>query len=411
MGLKERIQNLFSSGDSGEIEFEPEEAVERFREEREKELRRARRRAEELSGKTDDLMDRLEEDLEEVREYEDVDDIDLVEDVARDFYRKRKNMLEKFEPSEKLEDQREELRDFVEDFNDVTRKQGAVMKRIQKSSGTLSGTIDEIMEHADRLDDFMESEYSAIRQRKEIERIQKTITDIEDEIEDLKQDIEDEDTEKLEEELEKVRESIEDLKESEKWERKEELEEELEYLEEKKEDRLRDISLEKSKMERGLKKMLYEIDEGDGEFDGEVQKLRRIKDERFESIQGDLESTLDSAVDFLEEKELIDDRQLKKFREAADSLSNLDSRTEEIQEYRDRIEEAREVLEELEVQDELEELEKEKDKVQQELEDRRRKIEEKKEQLEDLREKKEKRIEELEDKLDSYIGPAVSIED
>lgn len=411
MGLKERIQNLFSSGDSGEIEFEPEEAVERFREEREKELRRARRRAEELSGKTDDLMDRLEEDLEEVREYEDVDDIDLVEDVARDFYRKRKNMLEKFEPSEKLEDQREELRDFVEDFNDVTRKQGAVMKRIQKSSGTLSGTIDEIMEHADRLDDFMESEYSAIRQRKEIERIQKTITDIEDEIEDLKQDIEDEDTEKLEEELEKVRESIEDLKESEKWERKEELEEELEYLEEKKEDRLRDISLEKSKMERGLKKMLYEIDEGDGEFDGEVQKLRRIKDERFESIQGDLESTLDSAVDFLEEKELIDDRQLKKFREAADSLSNLDSRTEEIQEYRDRIEEAREVLENLEVQDELEELEKEKDKVQQELEDRRRKIEEKKEQLEDLREKKEKRIEELEDKLDSYIGPAVSIED
>ena len=49
-------------------------------------------------NETQSHVEKLDSDLEELKDYSDAEDLNIVEDVAKNFYRTRKNLVQQFDP-------------------------------------------------------------------------------------------------------------------------------------------------------------------------------------------------------------------------------------------------------------------------------------------------------------------------
>ena len=409
MSLLKRIRNILQSEEKEKLETRLDEIDETFRQERIKEIEKARDRRDGLVQQSRDIISDIEDSLEEVREFEDEEDLDIVEDVAENFYNTRKNLLKNLELSEDIEKHSEDFNSFVEEFNDVSMKEGAVMQRIHSKSGKLGESIEEAVDHSEELEKFVENGFKPVLKLREfsdekakLERKRRKLDSVKSELEDLE-------IEKAREKVSEKKEEITELEESDEMARKEELESQREKLVEKRDSSKKSIERNISGIERGLKKAIYAIENGEIEFSGRKSDLQRLLDREYME-KPEAAQNLRGLVDQLESNSILEGRQLESFRDGCRELENLGDRVEEVRSLEDEIEKLEEEIDDLEVAREYEELEEELSRLQEELDRLEERRSELKQDRDELEEEIRQEVQQLEKSLSQELGREVEIE-
>ncbi|PSH00167.1 MAG: hypothetical protein BRC28_00840 [Nanohaloarchaea archaeon SW_4_43_9] len=401
-GVLDRVRNYFSNR---EETVKLSEAANFYREENSEGIERAERKAENLMQETDELLGEFEDSLEELKGYEHEKDIQAVEDVADNFYTSRKKMLRRFEDPDEIREHSEEFGKLVEEVNDVSRKEGEVLKFIEKQSGDLPGVIQKLVDHKEKLEEFLEKEYFAVEVEEELEEVLEEIDERREEISELEDEIEDSTVENLENNLEDARENLRELENSEEWMEKEDKQNRIEKLEDERDRILSNLSKEVSRTERPVKKVLYSIKNDETEFDSNHEKLEKMLDREFKQLEG-LDRVLGEVGDLMEKEDIVDKDKQKKFEDAREELSRLDERKEELRQKEQEIEIREQELEDMSIQEEAEKLEKKIGELENRIDEAERERSRKRQLVED----KKKEIEDRRNRVRSLIENSLGFE-
>ena len=405
MSLKDIKRKFFGTE---ELTVEYSEAPETYRDRKLDEIEAAERKAENLKEKTQELLEELKVDLDEMKGYTDEEGLKVVDDVAEDFAQSQKLTVEKAEFSERIDQHLEDLEDFVSEFNDVSEKQGQVMRRINNRTELL-GVLEDINDHVSSIQDFLSSRYTALEQYRRIQNLEEEISGIEADIKEKKKEKDSISTEEQEEKKENIEDKIEELKDSDDWQQLQDKKERLQELKDEKQEIRNRISKNISTMRRGLKKLIYQVQNDEIEFDAEISKLDKVSEGEYADA-GNIQEELEEARKRIKEEELLEPRQIQNFVDASRELSSF----EEMIDKRDRLEEEIEALEEeienIEVKDEVEDLERDlrdvRDKIQRK-EERKITLEE---EISRLKARKEDKLRELEAEMNEGLDAEVSVE-
>jgi DNA repair exonuclease SbcCD ATPase subunit len=398
MNILQKLQQIFSSNETEEpgeeLVLKPKEAVEMVEKTSEEKLQKIEDREQHLISETDRLLDGLRDNLGKVDEYEDIDGIKAAEDIAESFYNSRKIMIENFNPEENSESYQEELQKFLEEFNDVDRKEKALMDRMKSDVAGIAQNVQNLDEALADLDEFNNN---ALNYRKDVEKLRNQYSQLE-ELQNKKEDAE-EKLEKTEDELEQladevneVEETIQDLEQGEEWKKREELEKEIEQLNSDRKQIEKRLSSAVSNLDRGLKKLIYQIENRGLEFDGSKANLVNLRDENFTELER-MNNDLKLAEKKIEKEEILTGRQLDDFKAQVSEELSFVSEAKDITELNQEIQGLREELHNFEVVEKksglehrIEELENERNKLKDQLEAYRRSKEDSYEKIEGKKE-------------------------
>lgn len=398
MNILQKLQQIFSSNETEEpgeeLVLKPKEAVEMVEKTSEEKLQKIEDREQHLISETDRLLDGLRDNLGKVDEYEDIDGIKAAEDIAESFYNSRKIMIENFNPEENSESYQEELQKFLEEFNDVDRKEKALMDRMKSDVAGIAQNVQNLDEALADLDEFNNN---ALNYRKDVEKLRNQYSQLE-ELQNKKEDAE-EKLEKTEDELEQladevneVEENIQDLEQGEEWQKREELEKEIEQLNSDRKQIEKRLSSAVSNLDRGLKKLIYQIENRGLEFDGSKANLVNLRDENFTELER-MNNDLKLAEKKIEKEEILTGRQLDDFKAQVSEELSFVSEAKDITELNQEIQGLREEIDNFEVVEKksglehrIEELENERNKLKDQLEAYRRSKEDSYEKIEGKKE-------------------------
>ena len=380
-----------------------DEVISFYRNERQEEIRRANDKAERLVSETESLVDDLEDSIQELKDFQHEKDIQAVEDVADNFYNSRKRMIRRFEPSENIEEHVEQFGDFMDEFNDVSEKEGQVLKFIESQSGDLPRKIDQLVSHREKLERFLEEDYSVVSRMEKLEERIDRIREKEEALEKTESKIDDSKLERLEEEKEDIEQRIESVTSSDEWSKKLEMEKKVDQLDGDVEKINSQLSKQVSKIERPVKKMIYSVENEDLEFEGDVSKLRMLMDRKFRELES-LDEALEETERLLQEEGIADSTKIEKFREASEKLSNVKTRNETIREKKDRIEQLEKSLDGMQIVEKRDDLRRNLKSLEEEIESEREKIEQRKERKKEIEEENEDIENEIESDLDSAFS-------
>ena len=399
------LKKLFEEEEK-EFSTEWDESAELLRELKQEEIDEAESEAEELTDESEKLIEELEKSLEEVKGYEDRQGIEAVEDVADNFYSSRKRLIENLELSKRPQTHLEDLKSFIEEFEDVSRKEEAVMKRVKNEANSLFGAIKDIHEHIEKFENFIKGDYATVTSVEEVESRIDKIENIEDKMAELQEEKSDIDIQKIEEEISGLEDQIERLEKSEEWRQKEEIEETLEDLRKERDDIESELKKQLSKIERPLKKLVYNIESGEVEYEGSDEALKRMRDQKIDELDS---VDLSEAYSLAEENEFIDESQVKKLNEVSGALEDFSERKNKIGEIEAEIKDLENKLEGLDVADEKRVLLNNLSSKREELRNRKIDQDELLEEIEGLEEKKSKLLSDLEEKMDDLTHHQIEV--
>ncbi|MFB6265950.1 MAG: hypothetical protein ABEI07_02590, partial [Candidatus Nanohaloarchaea archaeon] len=316
------LKRLLPGFGAEEVEIEPDEASKFFREERSGDIERAEERAGELRDQALESLEQLESELRSLQAYE--HEMDTVEDVTTNVARERLRTIESFEPPRNVSDLHPDLKELVEEMRTMSQKEEAVVKEAGEAAGQVFSEVKSVEDRLEDIEEFLDSDYTVLRQRSRLEELEEDRKELLDRIRDLDQELERVDVESPRSELEGVEEDLAELERDTRREEMQELEEEIEELEDEKDELERQARSAASRMERGLKKLLYAAEHGDIELDErEKEVLGSVREgEPFEEPVEAVEESVETAAELVEEVDL-GERQERKFRDAAEELSSL----------------------------------------------------------------------------------------
>lgn len=406
MGLEDIKRKFFGSE---ELTVEYSEAPEIYRERKLREIEIAESRAETLKERTQELLEELKKDLGEMREYTDDEGLKVVDDVAEDFAQSQKLTVEEAEFSDNIDQHLKDLEDFVSEFNDVSEKQGQVMRRINNRTELLS-VLENINDHVTSIQDFLSTRYTAVKQYRRVAELEEEISGIEADIKDKEMEKDSISTEEQEEKKEDIETEIKELKDSDEWHNLQNKKQRVEELKDEKQEIRNKISKNISTMRRGLKKLIYQVQNDEIDFEAEVSKLDKVSEGEYAEA-GNIQEELEEARKRIKQEELLEPRQIQNFVDASRELSDFEEMISERDRLKEEIEALEKEIKDIEVKEKVEGLERDlrdaKDKIQRK--------EEKKTTLEEeitrLKERKEEKIRELEDQMNEGLDAEVNLEE
>ncbi len=331
-----------------ELAYEWSEAPKRLRDLKEEELLKADEKSEKLMHKSEQVLDRLSESLDEVKGYEDHQGIEAVEDVANNFYNSRKRLINNLELSDNPVQHKNDLEEFIEEFENVSRKEEAVMKRVRNEADSLFKSIKEFHEHLEEFNNFLQDDYKIVTSIESLEKQVNEIKQVEDKKERLIEEKNNLNIEELKEEVSGLENQIEQLEDSDEWQRKIKIEDELESLQKDRDKIESELKRQLSKVERPVKKLVYNIESGNTEYNGSIQELKNIRDQQLEELET---VNLFEAYELAEKEDFIDDSQAEKMRVVAEELEDFIERKKRIAKLGEEIKEKKAELKGLEVDD------------------------------------------------------------
>lgn len=389
------------------LEAEISEATDRFKKEKEGELDAAEQKAEAIRSDIIREFESLEEGLEELKEFEDEKDRQVINDVVDNIITDRIENIQDFSPPEDPEELYSELDDFITDFQSLTQKEAAVLEEayLQKK---VSKTIGGLEDQRDRLDDFIEADYSTVTKYNELNELLDRRNSLMDKTSEIEGSIEQLDVDELTAELNDIEQKLSDLKDSSKWNDYEYLKGEVKQKKSERKKLISDIKTSLSKMERGLKKLIYQSKNGDIYVD-KVSLLENLKDKETDHILSNPDKTVEALEEARESlpNDLLNDRQQKKFLESIEEVEDLPQKSDRIKSLKSEAEELEKQIEDHSVIEEKDELESKRRSVQKQLREERdqrdnlkKKVEETKSEVEEI----EEQIQEvMEDSFDREV--------
>lgn len=402
--IKDMLQKEPQTSDEPQeqLELEPEEAVEFVEKTSSDKLQQINEREEKLISEVETALESLQDNLSEVEQYEDVDGIKAAEDIAESFYNTRKIMIENFEPENNSESYQKHLKQFLSDFNDVDRKEKALMDRMKTDVVGIAQNVQKLDEKLSDLDHFNNN---ALNYRKDFDKLRTLESEIKDKKERKREIAEkrEKTQERLEENsrnLEDVKKQLDDLKSDEEWQKKKELDEELEELRNDRKQIKKNLSNAVSGLDRGLKKLIYQIENQGLDFDGDKARLQNLREKNYSEIEK-MQRDLELAEKKIEEENLLENRQLEDFRDKV-GQTNFGKATEKLQQKQDRIQQLESQIQSLEIlqnksslEDQQKELENTRSDLEEELEDLQARKEELEHSIKDLKKRLEQQTEKL----------------
>lgn len=410
MSLRDLLGGLLPERDEGEIERSWREADDTFRELKEKNLQGSREREEELVSKTDELVDDLKDSLEAFDDYDDSQDLQIVEDVAQNLYRTRNRMCRNFEASDSLEGCIDDLEEFLDEFNDVSEKEGEVVKYVRGDSRELRDAMDRIMDHLEKMKDFQDTEYQVLKQLEMIEEKQDEIREMEEELEEVEKDLEAFEERDIREDIDELEQEVRELEETEEWREKQSLEREEDQLRKKISSRKQDIRSALADMDRGLKKLVYSIRNEGLDFEHDADLLESMEEHEISALRGNYEVP-EEALEKVEEEDVLEGRDLRKFRDGVEALEDVEEKFSEIEELEEEKEDIEDRLEDIDVEKKREKIKQRKQNLEEDLEQKKDKAREVEEERDELQAQKHGKLVELEYFVNSLVTPEFKIKE
>lgn len=390
------------------LEINWRNATEVYRSRKKSSLEKAEERSEELRGETQRILEELEDALEEVQEYEDSDGLNIVEDTAESFYKSRKRLLEDTSISEDPDEHHSELESFLEEFNDVSRKEGEVMKRVERSSGNLSDLLEELMSQRDEVRKFADSE-TALDRLKAVKQVQGELETLDSDIQKLEERLEELDIDSEQDKLENLEERLESLRGSEEAKRLEKLEEQIQQVKERRDRERASVTREASRLERCLKKIVYAVENGEKNLDGDIQRLRDIRDGKILSLD-EIQPELGEAREIAEQSELLSDTETEKFVDACEALGGFQESLGEIEELEDDRERLKEEKKSMSIEEKIRKTEKEKHEKEEDIQEMETEKEDIRKEIKELENARFELARSMEQTMDAYLDAQVEIE-
>ncbi len=378
------------------LETSLEDAEDFFREQRQEELREAEKRFKELEHRLEEDLEELKADLEELEGYDDYKDRTVIEDVVDNISRDRQKLLEELELPGHPEELLDALEELLEDFNDLSRKEAAVIKEANLMN-EIQEPMTDIQEVRKELEDFLEDEYKVRKTLEQLEELSGQREQLQLEIEERELELEDIDRESVDQAIESNEREVENLLDSGEWQDYQGLQEQLEEARRRKKEQEQELGKAVNRMERGMKKLVYQIKNGDIEFEGDVSVLEDIRDGNTGELvekPGEVVKAAEDATGVLP-MDLLDDASHRKFMDGAEFLMGLPSHHQELMEINDRIEELEEKVDNHSAREKKKELEEEREELEQEIAE----LEKKRNRLEKEIEEKEKKLSDTEQQI------------
>jgi chromosome segregation ATPase len=406
----DRIRALFRQPPADET-LHPEEALDRFQEAKADRIAAVDDEVTALHDDIQQALDNVTDALNELKAYE--HDNTRVADVTTNVAADRLRQIDAFEMSDDPEQLHTALDDLIDDMRAVSRKEQAVLDHVEGPVKQVFRQVDTLEDQMDHLGQFLDTTYSVVQARQELDDLVDRWHRLREERDDLAQERDAVDTATPRNRLQKIDEQLDALDDDPEQNRKDDLEQAINELEDRRDSLQQEVAGAASKMERGLKKLLYEVRNGDVSLPHDhVQVLETIRDgtvaQEFTPPAGDIAEAVDASLEAIDRIDLSD-RQQNRFRDGADTLRNLADIRETLQDISDQIATKQDELDELTIDERRAELTQERERMERRLTDRRKE----REQLTDRIEQTEDAIAEarqaIEDLLDDRLHDNITV--
>ncbi|MFB6204161.1 MAG: hypothetical protein ABEJ75_00785 [Candidatus Nanohaloarchaea archaeon] len=391
------------------FQVQVEEADEFFAEKKKDELEKAEEKAGEHREDIEEALEELDHELETLKEHSDEKDRAIVEDVAENIAKDREKMISGIDLQASPEKLHEQLEEFLEDFQTMTQKEAAVMENVPSD---IPQKLEKVRKETESLEDFLGNEYTVLEHRSELEDAVEELERLEDEREHVKERLEKIEESNTGQELEEKKEELEELHESSAWQDYEKTREELQELKSEKRSVKKEMRRELSRSERGMKKLVYQAENGEIELE-HLDLLKRVRDGELDSLREKPAET-EAAVEEARKKlpaGLLDESQRKKLLEALDELERFTAYTENLQQLEKEIQGKNEELENREILEKEKRLEKEIDRLSDRVEEKGEDRRELRERLEEIKDEYRQTSEQIKDILDSEFVREIKYEE
>lgn len=404
----EKIVSMFR-GEKEPVELEVDSAPKKLEDLEAEELEAAEKRYREIREETEEVLEELQEELESLKGYEDRKSRSIVEDVVDNIASDRKRLINDFEMPEGPEELEEELDSLVDEFQTLSQKEAAVLEEVNLMD-KIGQPLEHVKDKRDELEEFLQNGYQV---EKALDRLEKLVEEkkrLEKDIKEAEEEIENLGIDEKQKDLDAAEKELEDLKNSEEWQGFMDEKEELEMLKVERREEEKKVESSALKMERGMKKLLYQVENGDLEFSGDKSILEDIKKGETGKL---LERDTSEIVNAIEEAtgilptDLLDDSVHEKFMDGAEHLMSLERKNTELAELRNEISEKKAEIEENSLEKEKKRLEREMKQVKRkidELEDRKHRL---KERIEEDRKEISRKRQEIRDTLEEALDREV----
>lgn len=319
------------------LELEISEAAEQFRKQKNDELENADRRADSIRSDVIDEFEQLEENLEEMKGFRDPKDRQVVNDVVDNIISERLEMIEELSFPEDPRKLQTELDDFIQNFQSLKQKEATVLEEayLQKE---ISRSIEGLEDQRQILDKFLDKEYSIVISYQKLKQQLDRRDNLLEQLDELREQIHQLEVDNLKSEIEEIDNKLEELENSSKWGEYRFLQDEVEQKKSEKQDLMSDLKTSVSKMERGLKKLIYQVRNGDVSVNN-IETLEKLQDNETDYFLEKPEKTAEAAREAEESlpADLLNSKQQLKFREAVDEVEELPEKAEKIDSLKSEI--------------------------------------------------------------------------
>lgn len=393
------------------IELDLSEAAEKLKQHKASKIGTARKKAEGIRSDVIGEFEDLEEGLEELEDFEDSKDRQVINDVVDNIVSDRQEMMNEFEFSEDPEDLYSDLNRFVNEFKGLTQKEAAVLEEayLQKQ---ISRTIGGLESQRDRLEDFLDSKYTVVSNYRKLKELVERRENLLDQINDLSDEIDQLDIQNIKSEIEGVNVKLSELEKSDEWQKYEFLQDEVEQKRSDKKEIKSDLNTSLNKMERGLKKLIYQAENGDTSIK-HVDVLEKLRDKDTGYLLEHPEKTVKALREAEESlpEDLLNDKQQQKFMESISEVKELPDIIDKLESVKSEMKDLRQQVKDHSAPEKRKELTTQRRQLEKELENEKKELQSLEDRLEEREselEKKENRIVEI---LEESLNREIIIEE
>jgi chromosome segregation ATPase len=399
------LKKIFSEQKPLKVDLENADVV--FEEQRNEEIKNAESEAENFRNNAENKIEGLKKVLEDIEDFQDEKGRKAVDDIAENLVRDRKEVINNISLTGDPKENLEALKEFMVDFQDLKRKEAAVLEITSKEK-EIGRYMKEMQELIEEFDNFLDDEYVNVERHAEIEQKLEERNEIGEEIKSYERKKQGLEIEELEDKISDKKREIEGFKAGERINEYKELENQLQDLRDERKQILSEINSAASQMERGLKKLIYQAENSDLELEG-LNLLRNIRDQETEAL---LENPVkvEKALPQLKEKGDISDVQRKKLNSGMEKLGGLSDKKSRIEALKDKISSLEEEIENHSAPDKLEELQRDLERFKQELEEEKSREKELESEIRDLKDKSEELESEIKEVFRSSFDREVIFE-
>ena len=393
-----KIKNLFRKPEK--VVISQDKAIDFFENKRASSIELENKKAQELEKDIHNKFETLENCLRELKGYKSSSSNPRIDDTVENFYRIRMNLLEEIDLPEDFFELKDVLKEFIDNFETMKKKEQVVLKRAGEEVDQVFKEFRELKRTSNKFSNLIENNFKSVKTMRNLERISEEIKELKAKANNLKERKKNIDTSTIEKKINEVRKDIREHEEDDRWEKLKELKKEKEKLEDRKNNLKKDLSSAASNMERGIKKLVYEVENKDLELGKDVMTMvEKIRDRNFGSIQGCSEK-MEKVIDAVEKRDILGKRNFENFREAAKTFENIEEYNEKIDDFDENIGKINEQIEEFSLEKEGKILKNRVKSLERDLEAEKNKLR----KIDDELKRKEKEIEKKIGKTESNLN-------